>query len=397
MLKDNFNRFALFASKYLTTRQLRLVLVRSLLTHIPFIRHRYALYTKTVPVYQINGKKLSSIDSNCNLDLTEHQFKYYRDHGYVKSELNDHLQLKMVDSEYFYLIHKTQVLSKIGVMLNMPSEAIVSCENKKLERYELKPHRYKHQLRVNGNVISILKWRDYFHFMFNEVLPLLRSLENNPELHDASLLIRENFTDYQNSVVNLVKKHYPDLKTVTVDSDTRIECENLLVYCNKREKLVDYMTHGETLNHLRRWFLQWTETTDLKPYKRIYISRNRYKYRNLENEEEVIALLEPLGFEIVLPELLSFKDQVTLFSSAQLIVATSGSALNNLLFCKPGTSIIETRRKDAMPPLYVGLSKQMGMNHYFLPGTKAGLYRSFAINIDDLSNLLQHVIEAHKY
>lgn len=85
---------------------------------------------------------------------------------------------------------------------------------------------------------------------------------------------------------------------------------------------------------------------DGAPSRRLFLSRRQVtrksdgKYRALLNEEELIDGFRSRGFEIVEPESLPFIEQVRLFRSASLIVGLGGAALFNVVFCKPGTTII---------------------------------------------------------
>ena len=93
--------------------------------------------------------------------------------------------------------------------------------------------------------------------------------------------------------------------------------------------------------------------------KRIFISRSKCLKRQL-NEEELFPVLKGYGFERVFTEGMTLSEQVTLFFHAEHIVASSGAALSNLLFCKPGTKVlifISPRR----PGIYSSLALPLGL------------------------------------
>ena len=75
--------------------------------------------------------------------------------------------------------------------------------------------------------------------------------------------------------------------------------------------------------------------------KRLYISRLGSLKRVLTNEAELEAALAARGFTIIRPETLSVREQIALFQRAETIVAPAGAALANILFCKPGATLIE--------------------------------------------------------
>jgi len=75
--------------------------------------------------------------------------------------------------------------------------------------------------------------------------------------------------------------------------------------------------------------------------KRIYISRQKASMRYVKNEIQVIECLAPYGFEAYILEELSFREQVTLFSQAEVIVGAHGAGMTNILFAPPGGAVIE--------------------------------------------------------
>ena len=57
--------------------------------------------------------------------------------------------------------------------------------------------------------------------------------------------------------------------------------------------------------------------------------------------KDIISLLRKKGYKIINPQLYSIDEQIDIFSNAEKIIAPHGSNLANIIFCKPGTEIIE--------------------------------------------------------
>lgn len=74
--------------------------------------------------------------------------------------------------------------------------------------------------------------------------------------------------------------------------------------------------------------------------RRLFISRAAFTQRALVNEAEIAQRLQPLGFEVIYPETMSFLEQVEAFHSAAMVVGSSSSALCNALFCRPECRIL---------------------------------------------------------
>ncbi len=76
--------------------------------------------------------------------------------------------------------------------------------------------------------------------------------------------------------------------------------------------------------------------------RRLFFSRiGDVTRRVLRNRGEIEARMAALGFEIVRPERLSFREQVRLMSQASFVAGESGAAMANLGFCPPGTRVLE--------------------------------------------------------
>jgi capsular polysaccharide biosynthesis protein len=77
--------------------------------------------------------------------------------------------------------------------------------------------------------------------------------------------------------------------------------------------------------------------------------------RTLPNREEIEKVLLEHDFEVVGLDDASLEFQLKLFSQARLVVAPTGAALTNMLFCPPGTQII------------IFMSNHEISNYYFWP------------------------------
>ncbi len=96
---------------------------------------------------------------------------------------------------------------------------------------------------------------------------------------------------------------------------------------------------------------------------RLYISRAGALRRRLVNEAEVMALLRPLGYEICDPAALSLREQIELFSSATHVVAPHGAGLANILFCRPGTVLLELMMDGYMNLCFRRLAALRGLRY----------------------------------
>jgi capsular polysaccharide biosynthesis protein len=81
-----------------------------------------------------------------------------------------------------------------------------------------------------------------------------------------------------------------------------------------------------------------------------------------------VNFLSNYGFKLVYCEDLSVSQQVTLFSGASLIVSSHGSALVNLAFCNPNTTVIDIFNEKHINPCFWFISKINSLNYHYFPG-----------------------------
>ena len=76
--------------------------------------------------------------------------------------------------------------------------------------------------------------------------------------------------------------------------------------------------------------------------RRIYLTRDHVKSgRRVINESQLKDLLISFGFQTIVPDNLTVANQAKLFSESKYIISPHGAALANIVFCEPGTRILE--------------------------------------------------------
>lgn len=101
---------------------------------------------------------------------------------------------------------------------------------------------------------------------------------------------------------------------------------------------------------------------------RLYLSRRNSHRRRLANEDAVESLAVEFGFQILRPEELSFRDQVRLFSQADVVCGPHGAAFANLVFAPPGTRVLELFHPQHQAANYEAISRLGNLEHHRLVG-----------------------------
>jgi len=100
--------------------------------------------------------------------------------------------------------------------------------------------------------------------------------------------------------------------------------------------------------------------------KRIFLSRKGATNRNVVNEEEVMALLEPHGFVAVRGDRLCLADQISIFRGASHIIAPHGGALTNLMHARGGHLLELFQADHGVRPEFFQLATINGLSYRFL-------------------------------
>ncbi len=108
------------------------------------------------------------------------------------------------------------------------------------------------------------------------------------------------------------------------------------------------------------------------PFRKVFISRLQATRRRLLNEEEVWKLLEPLGFQRVLMENLSFEEQVNLMRETAVLAAPHGAGLTNMMFCQEGAHVIEIADLGFPNPNFYALASALGHKYWLIPADSRG-------------------------
>lgn len=227
------------------------------------------------------------------------------------------------------------------------------------------------------------------HFVINKSVKIfdagIRPDGKNKEFNVDNLFYFKSFTNYQSFLFNVIKlkflskfendSHYIifnlnnhqrnfiadigiDLSKIIDARDTyKFNCNNLFTISDVL--LPPYNYKSEALN----WYNEIYDLTNIKQDRKLYISRSDSVRRRVNGEHKLIKVLNELGYEVVVLEGLEIKAQAELFASASHIIAPHGSGLSNLVWCKPGTKVLEMFDHNYVKPTYASLAFRKNLNY----------------------------------
>jgi tetratricopeptide (TPR) repeat protein len=222
-------------------------------------------------------------------------------------------------------------------------------------------------VKIDGKVAVVagLSGHNYFHWMV-DVLPRLELLRQSRMIDQIDWFwINRPQSDFQQETLRWLG--IPATKLLAADQHPCIQADLTVPAFPSHLGWVEPWV----LAFLRRQFLPkaaQTKTAQSPSPERIYISRAQAHHRRLLNETAVVERLARLGFVSVELEALPLTEQIALFAQAKVIVAPHGGGLTNLLFCQPGTAVIELFAPSYIRPYYWPISHHLKLRHYFITG-----------------------------
>lgn len=124
---------------------------------------------------------------------------------------------------------------------------------------------------------------------------------------------------------------------------------------------------------------------------RLYLSRTGAKLRNPVNAREVDALLARHDFDTFIATDKNHPEQIARFRAARTVVAVHGAGLTNLIFCAPGTRVIEIFPENFVKSPYWWICRQLGLVHIPVIGGPGDYDQNFAVQIPVLEEALAQI------
>ncbi|VXD18799.1 putative TPR repeat protein [Planktothrix serta PCC 8927] len=251
---------------------------------------------------------------------------------------------------------------------------------------------------INGTVAFLsVRWGESFYHWMYDVLPGIHLIQKSGiELESIDYFVFNSYRfPYQKQTLELLG--IPEHKIIQSIDKPYIQAKKLIVPAPNLFQN-NTVTPEWICKFLKQQFLPEQAKT-VKANRRIYISRENAGSRSVVNQDELMQRLELFNFESVVLESLTLSEQALLMASASVVLAPHGAGLSNIVFCQPGTKIIELFTPTYVPPCYRIISNVCNLEHYYLIGelladkTEQNLthlgFLNMRINIDDLISLLE--------
>ncbi len=188
-------------------------------------------------------------------------------------------------------------------------------------------------------ILACQRSANYFHWWI-DVLARCWLLGNSP-YHDVRMVTPKLTHGFQAESLRLLRQEVTQL-TRPLQRFRSVVFTRGLTYGSSQDisPLVD---------EFARWCRATLDLPAAPTRPKLLLSRRSAGSRRILGEDELATALGH-DFESVELERMSVREQASLFSSADVVVAPHGAGLTNLLFCERPTAVVELVHKDAPPP-----------------------------------------------
>ena len=262
---------------------------------------------------------------------------------------------------------------------------------------------------LNGSVLSLLTGgggnNNYWHWLY-DVLPRFGLCSMSVNLSKIEyFLLPSLLKKFQKETLDCLK--IPKYKRISSEKFRHIKAKELIITDHP------VMTSGNAskdILNIPSWIMLWLKdnflnrqiTTNKKIKNKIFIDRSetrsdRLPQRLLSNEDEIKKYLLKNNFIAVKLHDTNFREQVDLFHNAECIVGLHGGGFGNIVFCKPGTKIIELKSTTAGDAIK-NLAKKNDLDYISVEAKAKEIYKfefpnqqgSIHIPISRLSKVLEN-------
>lgn len=245
------------------------------------------------------------------------------------------------------------------------------------------------RIAIPGRVFAPLVTRNYFHVILENGIRLLDLMEDGT-LGDAPLtVVHPDLGQVTHDMLQGIAALYGQITVQTVPGGALIEPGQAVGHF-PHDSYWEWPPVTRALaDRLGAAFDAVYGPVPTQHGPDLYLSRQGAKLRNPTNAAALEDRLQGAGFEIFNASDANHPEQVARFRAADRVVAVHGAGLTNLIFCRPGTLVVEIFPENFVKSPYWRLAKALDLRYRALIGGPGDYDQRFAVDVGSVIAAVQ--------
>ncbi|HEY4651309.1 MAG TPA: glycosyltransferase family 61 protein [Pontibacter sp.] len=289
-----------------------------------------------------------------------------------------------------------------NVSLSLLNGKVTGPEQNNIFRQRL----FTEPVKVQGTVFTMLSGgagiNNIGHW-FLDVLPRLHLLQKSNLFDQVDwFLVPSTRYSYQTETLELLG--IPKEKIISGEEYTHLVADRLIASTAPRGNHT--LVPQWLLTYVREAFVSVVASPEPEPVQAegplLFISRKDSSVRNVLNEDELQQVLKQYGFNTILSSKLSITDKINLFSKARFVLSPTGAGLISMLFCQPGTKLVEIFNEGFVIEPFYDIATKLDLDYKYIicksQGKRArnatqGQHDHLVVETDKVEAILEQMVK----
>ncbi len=251
----------------------------------------------------------------------------------------------------------------------------------------------RNRVRVSGRVFAPLATTNYFHQLLENGIRLIDLIEGRRVATEPLVVVKQHHrTAVEKAMYDGLIQAYPGISVQTFPTGTIVEPDEAVIHF-PHDNYWEWppVDRGLTGSLAGAFDRVYGGDAQAGGPMAIYLSRRGAKLRNAANEPELVEALAARGVEEFVASDDNHTEQIARFRAARVVVAVHGAGLTNLIFCRPGTRVIEIFPKNYVKSPYWRLAHRLDLRYRPVLAEPGDYHQNFSVDVDEVLAALEEV------
>ncbi len=254
-------------------------------------------------------------------------------------------------------------------------------------------HLDRPRIEIEGRVFAPLITRNYFHLILENGVRLVNLLESGL-VDDAKLTVihHPGASAVETAMYRGIAMLYPSVRIRQVPPTALVlPDEAVLHFPTDNYWEWPPVNRAEAERLAAAFETVYGAKAKISGLPVLYLSRAGTKLRNPLNSAALDRALDQRGIAPFVATDANHAEQIARFRAAQIVIAVHGAGLTNLVFCAPGTRVIEIFPQNFVKSPYWRLANRLGLRYRPVIGGPGDYDQRFTVDVAAVQAALDEI------